>query len=172
MHQKQYILTIVLLVFIFISCKNSGPAEEKLPEKEDQMILKMSQSYFTPLSEPDLKNLSAVQQKMIELGKKLFYDKRLSGAQTIHCGSCHNMAKYGADNIAISPGDKDQLGHRNPPTLLNAHLQSIFNWDGRYKTVEEQVVAPIFDPSLMNMPDSVTLLSRLKNDPGYMIAFR
>jgi len=161
-----------IISILLISCKNNGPAEEKLSEEEEQMILKISQSYFTPLSEPDLKSLSLDEQKRVELGKKLFYDKRMSGAQTIHCGSCHNMSKYGADNLAISPGDKDQLGLRNPPTLLNAHLQSILNWDARYKTVEEQVVAPIFDPALMAMPDSITLLDRLKGVPYYQQAFR
>ncbi|HAQ38521.1 MAG TPA: cytochrome c peroxidase [Saprospiraceae bacterium] len=172
MFHKSILPAFITLVILFSACKNSSTGEELLPKEEEEMILKTARGYFTPLSEPDLQKLSSTEKNRIELGKKLFYDKRLSGAQTIHCGSCHNMAKYGADNLAISPGDKDQLGRRNPPTLLNAHLQSVFNWDARYKTLEEQVVAPIFDPSLMAMPDSITLLDRLIRVPYYQKAFR
>jgi cytochrome c peroxidase len=172
MLQKHFFSICFFLVFFLFSCKNQGPVEEQLPMEEEAMILKTAQGYFTPLAEPDLQKLSKEEKNRVELGKKLFYDKRLSGTQTIHCGSCHNFSKYGADNVAISPGDKKQLGRRNPPTLLNAHLQSILNWDASYKTVEEQVVAPIFDSNLMGMPDSTTLLKRLRKDPAYQMAFR
>lgn len=172
MLQKHFFSICIFLVFLLFSCKDQGTVEEQLPGEEETMILKTAQGYFTPLEAPDLQKLGKAEKNLVELGKKLFYDKRLSGTQTIHCGSCHNFSKYGADNVAISPGDKGQLGRRNPPTLLNAHLQSILHWDARYKTVEEQVVAPIFDPDLMAMPDTVTLLNRLSSDPAYEPAFR
>lgn len=171
MFQKLILPAFISMVFLFSACKNSSPGEELLPKEEEEMLLKTARGYFTPLAEPDLQNLGSTVKNRIELGKKLFYDKRLSGAQSIHCASCHNMSRYGADNVAISPGDKDQLGRRNPPTLLNAHLQSILNWDARYKTVEEQLVSPIFDPNLMGMPDTATLIGRLSNDPAYILAF-
>ena len=167
---KLFIPSILIISFL-ISCQDTKTKEEKLPYELEQSILKMSKSYFTPLPDIDLNNISPENKKMIELGKKLFYDKRLSGAQTLNCASCHDITKYGAGNVAISPGDRDQLGLRNPPSILNAFLQYSLNWDTKYKTVEDQVVWPIFGKTEMNMSDTLELLNRLSSDPHYMNTF-
>jgi len=163
---------ILLIIILAFSCKNGQLKEEqKLDKATEQNILRMAKSYFTPLKEIDISKLSDKRKKMIELGKKLFYDKRLSNKQNLNCASCHDMEKFGTDNLPLSPGDNDQFGTRNTPTVLNAHLQYAQFWDTRARTVEEQAAGPIFGDFEMNMPDTATLVKRLEADEYYSQTF-
>jgi len=81
------------------------------------------------------------------------------------------MEKYGTDNLPVSPGDNDQFGTRNAPTVLNAHLQYAQFWDTHARTVEEQAAGPIFGDFEMNMPDTATLVKRLEADEYYAQTF-
>jgi len=160
------------VLFFFSSCsENKNLQEKQLDPKLEQIILQSAKSYFTPLSEIDIDKLSSERKKMIELGKRLFYDKKLSNKQNLNCASCHDMEKYGTDNLPLSPGDNNQFGTRNAPTVLNAHLQYAQFWDAHVRTVEDQAAGPIFGDFEMNMPDTATLIGRLKNDEYYNKAF-
>ena len=111
------------------------------------------------MPELDLANMSTDQKRIVELGKTLFYEKKLSGTKTISCSSCHDIAKYGVDNNTLSPGDKSQLGVRNSQTVMNTFLYGDQNWDTKFKKVEDQVMGPIFNEMEMAMPDTDTLIS-------------
>jgi len=113
-----------------------------------------------------------VTQPKVELGKKLFYDPRISLSGIISCNTCHNMATYGSDNIKTSLGHKFQTGGRNAPTVLNAGLQIAQFWDGRAKDLEEQAKGPVLNPLEMAMPDPELVLNRLKTIPGYVDEFK
>src|SRR5947209_7577246 len=84
------------------------------------------------------------------LGKMLFFDPRLSGAQNLSCASCHNpsfgyeVPVPGAIGAANTP-----LG-RKAPTVLNAAYTPIFFWDGRAKSLEDQAQGPIQAAAEMN----------------------
>jgi cytochrome c peroxidase len=162
---------LIPICFILFSCMDTKVKEEKLPDEMEQTILKMAQSYFSPLSDPDLKNMSPERKKMTGLGKKLFYDKILSGEQKINCASCHDIKNYGAGKLPVSKGNKDQLGFRNPPSIINAYLQYSQNWDAKYKNVEDQFIAMILSKTEMGMTDTLELLNRLSKDPLYVKAF-
>ncbi|MEE3326837.1 MAG: cytochrome-c peroxidase, partial [Myxococcota bacterium] len=103
----------------------------------------------------------------VELGRLLFYDPRLSKAQTISCNSCHRLDKYGVDGEATSPGHKGQRGVRNSPTVLNAGLHVAQFWDGRAADLEEQAKGPILNPVEMAMPSEEVVVETLKSIPGY-----
>src|SRR5258708_25246772 len=81
--------------------------------------------------------------QMATLGKMLFFDPRLSGAQNLACASCHNpsfgyeVPVPGAIGAANTP-----LG-RKAPTVLNAAFTPIFFWDGRAKNLEDQAQGPV-----------------------------
>ncbi|HHH53840.1 MAG TPA: c-type cytochrome, partial [Bacteroidetes bacterium] len=75
-------------------------------------------------------------------------------------------------NLPISPGDKNQFGTRNTPTVLNAFLQYAQFWDAHARTVEEQCLGPIFGNFEMDMTDTVTLLKRLEEDEYYRTTFK
>lgn len=113
-----------------------------------------------------------VTQSKVELGKKLFYDPRISLSGVISCNTCHNMATYGADNVKTSLGHKFETGGRNAPTVLNAGLQIAQFWDGRAKDLEEQAKGPVLNPLEMAMPDPDLVLNRLKTIPGYVEEFK
>ncbi len=81
----------------------------------------------------------------VELGKKLYFDPRLSKSQIISCNFCHNLGEGGDDGVEASIGHKWTANphHVNAPTVYNAVLFDVQFWDGRAKDVEEQAQGPI-----------------------------
>ncbi|MEO8679391.1 MAG: cytochrome-c peroxidase [Vicinamibacterales bacterium] len=86
---------------------------------------------------------------MIELGKKLYFDPRLSRSGFISCNSCHNLSMGGSDNLTSSIGDNWQKGPINAPTVLNSSLNVAQFWDGRARDLREQAGGPIANPGEM-----------------------
>lgn len=84
-----------------------------------------------------------------ELGKKLYFDPRLSKSGFISCNSCHNLSMGGTDNIPSSIGDHWQRGPINAPTVLNASLNLAQFWDGRAADLKAQAGGPIANPGEM-----------------------
>lgn len=107
----------------------------------------------------------------IELGKKLYFDPRLSKNGTISCASCHNVMLGGEDNRAISVGVNGQLGTRSSPTVWNIAFQSAQFWDGRAPNLEEQAKGPLTNPVEMGMPSLDAVVARVKEIPEYIQLF-
>ncbi len=84
-----------------------------------------------------------------ELGKKLWFDPRLSRSGFISCNSCHNLSMGGSDNLKTSIGHNWQKGPINSPTVLNSSLNLAQFWDGRAKNLQEQAGGPIANPGEM-----------------------
>jgi cytochrome c peroxidase len=80
------------------------------------------------------------------LGKKLFFDTRLSKDNTISCASCHILTSGGDDNLQFSVGIGGQLGNINAPTVFNSVFNIAQFWDGRAKDLQEQAHGPIENP--------------------------
>src|SRR5690348_17971294 len=74
-----------------------------------------------------------------ELGRLLFYDKRLSKDETIACASCHSPERAFTDGAPNSEGIRGQHGNRSAPSVLNRAYSLAQFWDGRAPTLEEQV---------------------------------
>ncbi len=122
-----------------------------------------------PLSIPEPKDNPITPQK-IQLGKLLFFDKRLSRADDISCATCHDPKFGWADGVAQAVGDKKQKGKRNSPTIINsAYLKNFFH-DGRAKSLEEQALGPIEAEVEMNISveDVIKKLNAIK---GYKDLF-
>jgi len=104
-----------------------------------------------------------------ELGKKLFFDSKLSQDGTVACVSCHNP-RSGADSRPISIGIQGKKGSANSPTVFN----SVFNfrqmWSGRAKDLKEQVRMPVHNPVEMGM-DEKRITRYLNEDPEYASRF-
>lgn len=107
----------------------------------------------------------------VELGRLLYFDRRLSGDGSLSCSSCHDPRKGYADGRprAIGFGGKE-LG-RHSPTVLNAAYNGAQFWDGRAATLEEQAAGPIEAPGEMNLPRE-ELARRLGDIPEYRRRFR
>lgn len=108
----------------------------------------------------------------VDLGRMLFFDKRLSSTGEVSCESCHTLAAYGVDNRPTSPGVGGQRGQRNSPSVYHAAGAFTNFWDGRALTVEEQAVGPITNPIEMGMASPKEVVARLEAVPGYADAFR
>lgn len=108
---------------------------------------------------------------MIELGKKLFFDPRLSRSGFISCNSCHNLSMGGSDNLKTSIGDKWQQGPINSPTVLNSSLALAQFWDGRAADLKEQAGGPIANPAEMAFTHDLAV-GTLRTIPGYVSEFK
>jgi cytochrome c peroxidase len=103
----------------------------------------------------------------IALGRKLYFDTRLSRDGTVSCATCHDVSRGFTDRRNVSEGIGDHLGRRSAPTTMNAALfQSMF-WDGRAPTLEEQAKLPILAPIEMGHPDAASAVKALEADPTY-----
>ncbi len=105
------------------------------------------------------------------LGRKLFYDVRLSKDSTVSCGTCHQQfagfAQLGHD---LSHGVNDLLGTRNTPGLANMAWHTSFFWDGGVNHLESQPIAPIQNPVEMALP-MAEAVQRVKNANDYRTYF-
>jgi cytochrome c peroxidase len=89
-------------------------------------------------------------QEKLELGKQLFFDRRLSGDGTMSCATCHDPEKGFSDDLAISLSYPTTRNWRNSPTLINVGFQKFLFHDGRAKTLEEQALFPMMSAFEMN----------------------
>ena len=108
----------------------------------------------------------------VELGRKLFFDTRLSHDNSVACSTCHDVTRGFTDQRAVSEGIDKQLGKRNAPTVLNAALLQNFFWDGRSPSLDHQARMPILNPVEMGMPDEASALKALQAVPEYAEAFK
>jgi cytochrome c peroxidase len=106
----------------------------------------------------------------IALGRKLFYDTRLSKDNSLSCASCHSPTLGFADGRRFALGVGGISGVRNAPTLLNAAYSPLQFWDGRAASLEAQSADPIADPVEMNQTHDVSV-SKIGNDPVYKTEF-
>jgi cytochrome c peroxidase len=141
--------------------------------QSDNDLLNQAKSIFSPLPDkitPPKDN--PITPEKVKLGKKLYFEKKLSIDNTISCNSCHLLDKFGVDNQSVSTGVKGQKGGRNAPTVYNAGLHFAQFWDGRAKDLEEQAGGPILNPIEMGMPNENEVLKRLKSDSSYVNLFK
>lgn len=108
----------------------------------------------------------------IELGKRLFFEKRLSGDASTSCATCHAPEKAFTDGLIRSRGIKGTALKRNSPTVLNAAYNTAQFWDGRAATLDEQCKGPLLSPDEMNMASEEQIVERLNAIPGYRKDFQ
>lgn len=109
----------------------------------------------------------------IALGKKLYFEKRLSINDSQSCATCHRLENgfAGVDNLPTSPGARGEQGTRNSPTVLNSGWQDSQFWDGRAEDLVEQAKGPILNPIEMGMPDEQTVEKKIRGIVEYRKEF-
>lgn len=106
----------------------------------------------------------------VKLGKMLFFDPRLSGSNWISCATCHNPALGWSDGLPTARGQEMKVLRRATPSIVNSAFNHLQMWDGRFRSLEEQISGPIQSPDEMDgSMDQV--LAKLKLMPGYVEAF-
>ncbi len=132
-------------------------------------LLKRSRDLFAPL--PGVgSEAKGADPALVDLGKSLYFEPRLSASGLISCNTCHNVGAGGVDGMETSVGHGWAKGPRNAPTVLNATFNTSQFWDGRAPNLKEQAKGPVqAGVEMNNSPDRVE--ATLKSIPGYVSQF-
>ncbi|MEW8690340.1 MAG: cytochrome c peroxidase [Candidatus Thiodiazotropha endolucinida] len=142
-------------------------------QRNDSRIFKAPYTWQAlPTSAPYPEDNPPTAEK-IKLGKKLFFDTRLSADGTLSCASCHVLTddKGGGDGLTASIGIDGKQGTRNAPTVFNAAFQKVLFWDGRASSLEDQAMGPLINPIEMGMPSLDHVVKTVRNIPEYQALF-
>lgn len=124
----------------------------------------LPQNYTVPTDNP-------LTEEGVELGRHLFYETKLSGNNTMSCGSCHQQSKAFTDGLALSMGIDQLPGKRSAMSLANLLWFSQLNWDGSANSLEEQARGPIENP--LELHESMAnAVAKLQATPQYPPMFR
>ena len=163
-HARQSIISVIISSLVMTATSVFAD--------ETELLISRANRYFGPLpdSMPGSDNDTP---ELIALGKKLFFEKRLSINDTQSCASCHRLDGEfaGVDNLPTSPGARGEQGTRNSPTVLNSGWQDSQFWDGRAEDLVEQAKGPILNPIEMGMPDEQTVVEKISGIAEYQKAF-
>lgn len=158
----------ILLMFVFLtfSFSNVVHAEKEKPTfKAGHNSLAHWKLGNVPYPEDNKPN-----EVRIELGKKLFFDPRLSRDSNMSCATCHSPLFGWSDGLATAKGFKSQVLGRASPTVINTAYNDIQMWDGRKKSLEDQAMGPMMSNAEMNM-DIPMLMKWLNETEGYRSLF-
>ncbi|MGE5477731.1 MAG: cytochrome-c peroxidase [Bacteroidales bacterium] len=131
-------------------------------------------AYAAPTGDEPIKPIAPAKVKdagLVELGKKLYFDTRLSKSGFISCNSCHNLSMGGTDNLKTSIGHNWNQGPINAPTVLNSSMNLAQFWDGRAKDLQAQAGGPIANPGEMASNHALAV-EVLQSIPGYVAEFK
>ena len=168
---KKYFLLLLLFSILFVSCSNKDntieeeytpiPYSLEVPELFQQKLI----APLIPINNP-------LTEEGIALGKKLFFDKKLSKNNTQSCASCHNPRNSFTDSLRFSLGVDGFSGSRNSMPLFNLawNFNDKFSWDGKELSLERQALEPVRNPIEMHSSWSNVAL-RLQQDQEYPTMF-
>lgn len=109
--------------------------------------------------------------KKVALGRALYFDKRLSIDGTVSCANCHDPALAFTDSNVVAVGVGDKRGTRNAPTILNSVFNDSLFWDGRARSLEDQIKHPLMSAFEMGMGSKDDLIRRLSSIAEYRQEF-
>lgn len=151
--------------------KKKGASAAEKAAKQAELDLADLKNNFGALPAKFESETNPITPEKVDLGRKLYYETRLSKNQDLSCNSCHLLDKFGVDGTKVSKGHKGQLGGRNAPTVYNAGALGSQFWDGRAATLEDQAKGPILNPIEMAMKDEQSVIDLLSTIEGYKEAF-
>ena len=157
---KKFVIVVIVALFLPCVCF-AGEAGLVL---NGDWPLGLEPEFFIPIDNP-------VTRSKVQLGKRLFFDKRLSKDESISCATCHNPAYGFSNGKTVAEGVMSLRGTRNVPTVVNRLFGRAQFWDGRSETLESQALAPLLNPNEMAMTKE-SLLERLKADSTYQRLFQ
>lgn len=134
-------------------------------------LVDKAKQYFSPLPQDMATAEFPTPAPRVELGKKLFFDPRLSTDGTVACATCHRPALYGTDALPKSIGVEHRLNARNALTVLNAALHFKAHWIGDRTNVEEQAMKSLSGQASFGNPDNAAVIRKIKALPGYAEEF-
>ena len=158
---------------LVLSVSVNASSDVQLRQKAETANLKaIPQSQMEVLKLVDVAT-NPITEAKVELGKKLYFDPRLSKSGLISCNTCHNLALGGVDGVSAAIGHKwtSNPHHLNSPTVYNSVLNSSQFWDGRSPHLEDQAQGPIQAGPEMAAPKEL-VTKRIKSIPAYVKEFK
>lgn len=156
------VLVATVSIWLTSSCKKGNDTKEDIV-------------FSTPANFPPPKyNFSSnpVTTAGFELGRKLFYETRLSRDNSTSCGSCHSSySAFTHHGHALSHGIDNKIGTRNAPPVMNAAWSDEFMWDGGINKLDLLPIAPIENPVEMDLEFAIAV-QRIKNSTDYPPLFK
>jgi len=158
---------MIRLLFILLGlCVVSSCGKDKVGYKPTPYQLNIP-SHFPNMNIPADNPMTV---EGVELGRYLFYEKRLSGNDQMSCGTCHTPYTSFSDSAKYSTGIDGIKGNRNAMALINLGWDSFFFWDGRATSLEQQILEPVPNPIEMHLSWKEAI-SKLKKDTYYRNQF-
>ena len=166
MIQHRYLMALWPVSSLLLASLVSFSAGRAISDDSWRLKVPVGLDLYMPVPEDN-----PISAEAVKLGRRLFFDPILSRDRSISCASCHDPKRAFSDGRVVSEGVKGRNGIRNAPTLVNRGYGRIHFWDGRARSLEEQVLQPIENPKELDM--SVReVVARLKQDGDYRQQFR
>ncbi len=162
-----------LTIFAIVGCDSESDYTVIPPNAENEFGFDFQTGSLPPPKEPA--DNPATEEKF-QLGRHLFYDKKLSGNQTMSCESCHQQALAFSDGVKVPTGSTGEVLHRNSQTLTNIAYNASYTWANPIlKEIEQQLVIPLFGefPVEMGINDAnrEEILNRFRRETAYQNMF-
>ncbi|MEN5232824.1 cytochrome-c peroxidase [Sphingobacterium faecium] len=161
------IVGIIVLFILLLSCNKE---DDKTSFSFDNPELSLEIPAGFPILNNSLKNNWPTKYG-VELGEKLFNEKKLSGNNSISCASCHHRANAFADHNPRALGIYGRIGLRNTPPIQNMAFMQFYNWDGNVLQLEKQPLVPIITHEEMNS-SIVEVIGKISQDISYQELFK
>ncbi len=159
-------VSILTIIILLISCNNDR--YEPVSDDNPQVSLNIPSGF------PELNNsvnFNKPTKYGVELGGKLFQEKRLSADNTISCSSCHIQGNAFADGNTQAIGIQNRVGLRNVPAIQNMLFMKFYNWDGNILQLENQPLVPIITHEEMGS-SILEVIGKIRGDMMYKDLFR
>ena len=168
MNWRKYLLGLLPIIILIHACKyDIEPVQSDTPFQATPYPLVIP-PFFPPMDIPSNNPLTV---EGVKLGRYLFWEKKLSGNNTMSCGTCHIPEHGFSDPAQFSTGITGALGNRQSMALVNLGWAYNYFWDGRAISLEDQVVQPVENPIEMDEDWNIAL-EELRNDPIYPPMFK
>ena len=158
-------ISVLFLLLGLFSCQHDDAYE---PLVDNPLLTLELPDDFPALNPAFLKNPPT--EFGVELGKKLFFDPRLSRDNSVSCATCHIQSSAYADHQKQGVGIEGKVGLRNVPPIQNLAFMQFYNWDGSKLKLEDQVIVPIITPEEMHS-SAVNIINKIQDDPVYIDLF-
>lgn len=162
------IISLILAAIMLFGMRGDPLSGNAMSKADSAAFRDTPQGSEALLPLPPMPDLPAAK---VALGKRLFFDTRLSHNDKIACASCHQLDRGGSDRIPVSVGIDGKTGDINAPTVFNSSLNFVQFWDGRAATLEEQAAGPVHNPLEMGSNWN-EVIAKLNQDEQYRRDFR
>lgn len=157
---------LISLLLLFASCNSDDSDMITIDNPEISLNI--------PSGFPELNSFVSLNKPTkygVELGEKLFSEKRFSADNTISCSSCHIQANAFTDQHAQAVGIEGRIGLRNTPSIQNLAFMKFYNWDGSKLQLETQTLVPIITHEEMDS-SILEVIGKIKDDAVYKDLFQ